>query len=190
MAAGNFETGNFAGVRLVDNLASFTKAARTNKKLNTREKKKTLNPWAEAGSLSQDKYFDPDKSTGSAQWASLLADTNPDVRDNAFYRSARSFITPDEKGFKPADDAYARWESFAFNDFAPGKKNGPLADRIDTEDVQSFYDTYYASRLVDDETFVGSSNLRYMFEEPASVASTKANPNEANITPTEGVDVS
>ena len=181
-------TGSFAGVQLVDNLASFTDSARTNKKLNTRAKKKKLNPWAEAGSLSQDKYFDPDPKSGSAQWKGLL-DDNPDVRDNKFYSDARSFITPDEKGFKPADDAYKRWEGFAFNDFAPGNKSGPLADRIDTEDVQSFYDTYYASRLVDDETFVGSSNLRYMFEEPAAVASTEANPNEANVSPSQGVDV-
>ena len=94
-----------------------------------------------------------------------------------------------EIGFKPADDAYKRWEGYAFNDFGPGNKSGPLADRIDTEDVQSFYDTYYASRLVDDETFVGSSNLRYMFEEPAAVASTEANPNEANVSPSQGVDV-
>ena len=179
-----------AGVKLVDNLASFTDAYGTNKNFKKRDKNVKVNPWADAGSLSRDKYFDPDPKSGSAQWKGLLDDTNPDVRDNDFYKSARSFITPDEKGFKPADDAYKKWESFAFNDFGPGNKTGALADRIDTEDVQSFYDTYYASRLVDDETFVGSSNLRYMFEEPASVASTKANPNEANITPTEGVEVS
>ena len=51
------------------------------------------------------------------------------------------------------------------------------------------YDTYYASRLVDDETFVGSSNLRYMFEEPAVAGSTEANPNEANVSPSQGVAV-
>ena len=179
-----------AGVRLVENLASFTDAYGTNKYFKQRDKNVKVNPWADAGSLSRDKYFDPDKTTGSYAWKGLLDDTNPDVRDNDFYQSARSFITPDEKGFKPADDAYKRWEGFAFNDFGPGNKSGPLADRIDTEDVQSFYDTYYASRLVDDETFVGSSNLRYMFEEPAAIASTENNPNEANITPTEGVDVS
>jgi hypothetical protein len=178
-----------AGVRLVENLANFTDAYGTNKNFKKRDKVTKLNPWADAGSLSRDKYFDPDPKSGSAQWKGLLADTNPDVRDNDFYRSARSFITPDEKGFKPADDAYKRWEGFAFNDFVPGNKNGPLADRIDTEDVQTFYDTYYASRLVDDETFVGSSNLRYMFEEPAAVASTESNPNEANISPSQGVDV-
>ena len=178
-----------AGVRLVENLANFTDAYGTNKNFKKRDKVTKLNPWADAGSLSRDKYFDPDPKSGSAQWKGLLADTNPDVRDNDFYRSARSFITPDEKGFKPADDAYKRWEGFAFNDFGPGNKNGPLADRIDTEDVQSFYDTYYASRLVDDETFVGSSNLRYMFEEPAAVASTESNPNEANVSPSKGIDV-
>ena len=178
-----------AGVRLVENLASFTDAYGTNKNFKKRDKVTKLNPWADAGSLSRDKYFDPDPKSGSAQWKGLLADTNPDVRDNDFYRSARSFITPDEKGFKPADDAYKRWEGFAFNDFGPGNKNGPLADRIDTEDVQTFYDTYYASRLVDDETFVGSSNLRYMFEEPAAVASTESNPNEANVSPSKGIDV-
>ena len=178
-----------AGVRLVENLANFTDAYGTNKNFKKRDKVTKLNPWADAGSLSRDKYFDPDPKSGSAQWKGLLADTNPDVRDNDFYRSARSFITPDEKGFKPADDAYKRWEVFAFNDFGPGNKNGPLADRIDTEDVQTFYDTYYASRLVDDETFVGSSNLRYMFEEPAAVASTESNPNEANVSPSKGIDV-
>ena len=178
-----------AGVRLVENLANFTDAYGTNKNFKKRDKVTKLNPWADAGSLSRDKYFDPDPKSGSAQWKGLLADTNPDVRDNDFYRSARSFIPPDEKGFKPADDAYKRWEGFAFNDFGPGNKNGPLADRIDTEDVQTFYDTYYASRLVDDETFVGSSNLRYMFEEPAAVASTESNPNEANVSPSKGIDV-
>ena len=178
-----------AGVRLVENLANFTDAYGTNKNFKKRDKVTKLNPWADAGSLSRDKYFDPDPKSGSAQWKGLLADTNPDVRDNDFYRSARSFITPDEKGFKPADDAYKRWEGFAFNDFGPGNKNGPLADRIDTEDVQTFYDTYYASRLVDDETFVGSSNLRYMFEESANAGSSEANPNEANVSPSQGVAV-
>ena len=178
-----------AGVKLVENLASFTDAYGTNKNFKKRDKNVKVNPWADAGSLSRDKYFDPDKTTGSYAWKGLLDDTNPDVRDNDFYQSARSFITPDEKGFKPADDAYKRWEGFAFNDFGPGNKNGPLADRIDTEDVQSFYDTYYASRLVDDETFVGSSNLRYMFEESANAGSSEANPNEANVSPSQGVDV-
>ena len=178
-----------AGVRLVENLASFTDAYGTNKNFKKRDKNVKVNPWADAGSLSRDKYFDPDKTTGSYAWKGLLDDTNPDVRDNDFYQSARSFITPDEKGFKPADDAYKRWEGFAFNDFGPGNKSGPLADRIDTEDVQSFYDTYYASRLVDDETFVGSSNLRYMFEEPANAGSTEANPNEANVSPSQGIEV-
>ena len=178
-----------AGVKLVDNLASFTDAYGTNKNFKKRDKNVKVNPWADAGSLSRDKYFDPDPKSGSAQWKGLLDDTNPDVRDNDFYKSARSFITPDEKGFKPADDAYKKWESFAFNDFGPGNKTGALADRIDTEDVQSFYDTYYASRLVDDETFVGSSNLRYMFEEPATAGSSEANPNEANVSPSEGIEV-
>ena len=178
-----------AGVKLVENLASFTDAYGTNKNFKKRDKVTKLNPWADAGSLSRDKYFDPDPKSGSAQWKGLLDDTNPDVRDNDFYQSSRSFVTPDEKGFKPADDAYKRWEGYAFNDFGPGNKSGPLADRIDTEDVQSFYDTYYASRLVDDETFVGSSNLRYMFEEPANAGSSEANPNEANVSPSQGVAV-
>ncbi len=178
-----------AGVKLVENLASFTDAYGTNKNFKKRDKIAKVNPWADAGSLSRDKYFDPDKTTGSAQWKGLLDDTNPDVRDNEFYSAARSFISPDEKGFKPADDAYKKWEGFAFNDFAPGNKSGPLADRVDTEDIQTFYDTYYASRLVDDETFVGSSNLRYMFEEPAVAGSTEANPNEANVSPSQGVAV-
>ena len=178
-----------AGVQLVENLASFTDAYGTNKNFKKRDKTVKENPWAEAGSLSQDKYFDPDPKSVSSQWKGLLDDENPEVRDNEFYRNARSFVTPDEKGFRPADDAYKRWEGFAFNDFGPGNKNGPLADRIDTPDVQSFYDTYYASRLVDDETFVGSSNLRYMFEEPANAGSTEANPNEANVSPSQGIEV-
>jgi hypothetical protein len=178
-----------AGVKLVENLASFTDAYGTNKNFKKRDKNVKVNPWADAGSLSQDKYFDPDPKSGSSQWKGLLDDENPEVRDNEFYRNARSFITPDEKGFKPADDAYKRWEGYAFNDFGPGNKSGPLADRIDTQDVQSFYDTYYASRLVDDETFVGSSNLRYMFEEPANAGSSEANPNEANVSPSQGVQV-
>ena len=178
-----------AGVKLVDNLASFTDAYGTNKNFKKRDKNVKVNPWADAGSLSRDKYFDPDKTTGSYAWKGLLDDTNPDVRDNDFYQSARSFITPDEKGFKPADDAYKRWEGFAFNDFGPGNKNGPLADRIDTEDVQSFFATFYATLLVDDETFVGSSNLRYMFEESANAGSSEANPNEANVSPSQGVTV-
>ena len=178
-----------AGVKLVDNLASFTDAYGTNKNFKKRDKSVKVNPWADAGSLSRDKYFDPDKTTGSYAWKGLLDDTNPDVRDNDFYQSARSFVTPDEKGFKPADDAYAKWENFAFNDFTPGKGSGPLADRVDTEDIQTFYDTYYASRLVDDENFVGSGNLRYMFEEPAVAGSTEANPNEANKFPSQDVGV-
>ena len=178
-----------AGVKLVDNLASFTDAYGTNKNFKKSAKNIKVNPWADAGSLSRDKYFSGDKTTGSAQWKGLLDDTNPDVRDNEFYNSARSFISPDEKGFKPSDDAYKKWESFAFNDFAPGNKTGGLADRVDTADVQSFYDTYYASRLIDDETFVGSSNLRYMFEEPANAGNTEANPNEANKAPSQEVTV-
>ena len=178
-----------AGVKLVENLASFPDAYGTNKNFKKRDKIAKVNPWADAGSLSRDKYFDPDKTTGSYAWKGLLDDTNPDVRDNDFYQNARSFIPPDEKGFRPADDAYKRWESFAFNDFGPGNKTGALADRVDTEDVQSFYDTYYASRLVSDEDFRSSANLRYMFEEPAAIASTEANPNEANVSPSQGVDV-
>ena len=178
-----------AGVKLVDNLANFTDAYGTNKNFKKSAKNLKVNPFADAGSLSQDKYFSGDKTTGSAQWKGLLADTNPDVRDNDFYRSARSFVTPDEEGFRPADDAYEKWESFAFNDFGPDNITGGLADRIDTPDVQSFYDTYYASRLIDDESFVGSSNLRYMFEEPATAGSTEANPNEANIAPSQEVTV-
>ena len=178
-----------AGVKLVDNLASFTDAYGTNKNFKKSAKNIKVNPWADAGSLSRDKYFSGDKTTGSAQWKGLLDDTNPDVRDNEFYSSARSFVSPDEKGFKPSDDAYKKWEGFAFNDFGPGNKTGGLADRIDTPDVQSFYDTYYASRLIDDETFIGSSNLRYMFEEPANAGSTEANPNEANKAPSQGIVV-
>ena len=42
---------------------------------------------------------------------------------------------------------------------------------------------------IDDETFVGSSNLRYMFEEPATAGSSEANPNEANVSPSTGIEV-
>jgi len=186
-----------AGVKLVDNLKDYasgsllTDAANTNKKLKKPDKAIRLNPWAEAGSLSQDKYFSGDKTTGSAQWKGLLDDTNPDVRDNDFYRSARSFVEPyDEKSrFTPADDAYTKWEGFAFNEFTSDNKEGGLADRVDTPDIQRFYDTYYASRLVGDEDFVGPGNLRYMFEEPAIAGSTESNPNEANVSPSQGVAV-
>ena len=178
-----------AGVKLVDNLASFTDAYGTNKNFKKRDKTVKVNPWADAGSLSQDKYFDPDPKSGSSQWKGLLDDENPEVRDNEFYQGSRSFVTPDAKGFKPADDAYKKWEGFAFNDFGPGNKNGPLSDRIDTKDIQSFYDTYYKSHLIDDETFVGSSNLRWIFGEPANAGSSEANPNEANISPSKGVTV-
>ena len=184
-----------AGVKFVDNLSAFklkkvaTKAADTNKKLGTGEINVALNPWADAGSLSRDKYFDPDKTTGSAQWKGLLDDNNPDVSTNSFYRDARSFIDKDEKGFSPADDAYKKWEDFAFNDFGTGNKTGELADRIDTEDVQTFYDKYYASRLVSDEDFRSSSNLRYMFEEPSAAGNTETNPNEVNVSPSKGIEV-
>ena len=184
-----------AGVKLVDNLKDYasgsllTDAAKTNKKLKKPAKNIALNPWADAGSLSRDKYFSGDRTTGSAQWKGLLDDTNPDVRDNEFYSAARSFISPDEKGFKPSDDAYAKWEHFAFNEFSPVNKVGGLADRIDTPDVQSFYDSYYASRLVSDEDFVSSGALGYMFEQPAAIASTESNPNEANKFPSQDVGV-
>ena len=178
-----------AGVKLVDNLASFTDAYGTNKNFKKSAKNIKVNPWADAGALSRDKYFSGDKTTGSAQWKGLLDDTNPDVRDNDFYSSARSFISPDEKGFKESDDARSKWEHFAFNEFSPVNKVGGLADRIDTPDVQSFYDSYYASRLVSDEDFVSSGALGYMFEQPAAIAKSESNPNEANISPSEGVDV-
>ena len=178
-----------AGVKLVDNLASFTDAYGTNKNFKKRDKtlRENLDPFS--GSLSRDKHYFRDPKSGSAQWKGLLDDGNPEVSDNQFYQDARSFVTPDEKGFKPADDAYKKWEGFAFNDFAPGNKSGGLADRVDTADVQSFYDTYYASRLIDDETFVGSSNLRYMFEEDSNAGNTESNPNEANKAPSQGVTV-
>ena len=178
-----------AGVRLVENLASFTDAYGTNKNFKKRDKIAKLNPWADAGSLSRDKYFDPDPKSGSSQWKGLLDDENPEVRDNEFYQGSRSFVTPDAKGFKPADDAYTRWEGFAFNDFGPGNKEGELADRIDTEDIQSFYDTYTSSRLVSDEDYRSSANLRYMFEEPAAIGNTEANPNEAGVSPSKGITV-
>ncbi len=184
-----------AGVKLVDNLKDYasgsllTDAANTNKKLKKPAKNIALNPWADAGSLSRDKYFSGDKTTGSSQWKGLLDDTNPDVRDNAFYSEARSFIDPDEKGFSPADDAYKRWEGFAFQDFGPDSKEGELADRIDTPDIQAFYDKYWSSRLVSDEDFRSSSNLRFMFEEPGAAGNTEDNSNEAGVSPSQGVAV-
>ena len=177
-----------AGVKLVDNLASFTDAYGTNKNFKKSDKnlKENLDPFA--GSLSRDKHYFRDPKSGSAQWKGLLDDNNPDVRDNDFYRSARSFITADAKGFTPADDAYAQWENFAFTDFGPNVKEGGLADRIDTPDIQSFYDKYWSSRLVSDEDFV-PGKLAYIFEEPAAAGSTEVNPNEANKFPSQDVGV-
>ena len=96
-----------AGVKLVENLASFTDAYGTNKNFKKRDKVAKLNPWADAGSLSRDKYFDPDPKSGSAQWKGLLDDENPDVSTNKFYRDAKTFTRPYETGFSPSDDAYA-----------------------------------------------------------------------------------
>ena len=178
-----------AGVQLTDLRPFATKAFKTNKNLKKQDKNLAVNPFADAGTLSRDKYTSRDPKSGSAQWQGLLNDENPDVRDNAWYDNARSFIRPDEKGFTEADDAFAKWESFAFNDFEPGNKTGALADRIDTPDIQSFYDKYYASRLVSDEDFRSSSNLRFMFEDPANAGNTEGNPNEANKAPSQGVAV-
>ena len=176
-----------AGGQLVDNLKAHTDAFGTRKNFKKSAKNLKVNPFADAGSTSRDTYFSSDKTTGSFAWKDLLNDKNPEWDE--FYNGARSFIRPDEKGFTEADDAYKKWEDFAFNDFAPGNKSGGLADRIDTPDVQSFYDKYYASRLVSDEDFRSSSNLRFMFEEPANAGSTEANPNEANKAPSQGVAV-
>ena len=177
-----------AGVQLTD-LSKHTDAYNTNKNFTKRAKilKENIDPFS--GSLSRDKHYFRDPKTGSAQWKGLLDDENPDVRDNAWYDNARSFIRPDEKGFTEADDAFKKWESFAFNDFEPGNKTGALADRIDTPDIQSFYDKYYASRLVSDEDFRSSSNLRFMFEDPANAGNTEGNPNEANKAPSQGIVV-
>jgi hypothetical protein len=172
------------GVKLVDNLAAHTDAYGTRKNFKKSAKNLKVNPFVDAGALG-DTYFSPDKTTGSYAWKDLLNDKNPEW--DSFHD--RSFISKDKDGFKPSDDAYKKWESFAFNDFAPGNKTGGLADRVDTADVQSFYDTYYASRLIDDETFVGSSNLRFMFEQAATDGNTEANPNEANKAPSQGIVV-
>ena len=176
-----------AGVQLTD-LSNFTDAYGTNKNFKKSAKilKENKDPFS--GSLSRDKHYFRDPKTGSAQWKGLLDDTNPDVRDNEFYSSARSFITPDDKGFRESDFAREKWTNFAFNDFSPTNKVGGLADRIDTPDVQSFYDSYYASRLVSDEDYVPGS-LGYIFEQPASAASTESNPNEANKFPSQDVGV-
>ena len=177
-----------AGVQLTD-LSKHTDAYGTNQNFKKSAKilKENKDPFA--GSLSRDKHYFRDPKTGSAQWKGLLDDENPDVRDNEFYNSARSFISLDKEGFKQSDDAYERWQHFALNEFSPTNKVGGLADRIDTPDVQSFYDSYYASRLVSDEDFVSSGALGYMFEQPAAIAKSESNPNEANISPSEGVDV-
>jgi hypothetical protein len=175
------------GVQLVDNLRAHTDAYKTRKNFKKSAKNIKVNPFVDAGATSRDPYFSRDKTTGSFAWKDLLNDKNPEWDE--FYSAARTFVTPDEKGFKPSDDAYKKWESFAFNDFAPGNKTGGLADRVDTADVQSFYDTYYASRLIDDETFVGSSNLRFMFEQAATDGNTESNPNEANKAPSQGIVV-
>ena len=90
-----------AGVKLVENLASFTDAYGTNKNFKKRDKVAKVNPWADAGSLSQDKYFDPDKTTGSYAWKGLLDDTNPDVRDNDFYQSAINILETEGVKFEP-----------------------------------------------------------------------------------------
>ena len=177
------------GVKLVDNLASFTDAYGTHKNFNKTAKKIKENPFADSGSLGEYKYFSRDKKTGSSQWKGLLDDANPDVSTNKFYRDAKTFTRPDETGFSPSDDAYAKWENFAFVPFQPGNKVGALADRIDTPDVQAFYDTYTNSRLIGPETYVGSSNLAYMFEMPANEGSTENNPNEANVSPSKGIAV-
>ena len=175
-----------AGVQLTD-LSKFTDAYGTRRNFKKSDKNLKVNPFTDAGSLSRDPYFSRDKTTGSFAWKDLLNDKNPEW--DTFHNEAREFITPDEKGFKPSDDAYAKWEHFAFNEFSPVNKVGGLADRIDTPDVQSFYDSYYASRLVSDEDFVSSGALGYMFEQQAAIAKSESNPNEANISPSEGVDV-
>ena len=175
------------GVQLVDNLKAHTDAYGTRKNFKKSAKNIKVNPFVDAGATSRDPYFSRDKTTGSFAWKDSLNDKNPEW--DTFHNAAREIITPDEKGFKPSDDAYAKWEHFAFNEFSPVNKVGGLADRIDTPDVQSFYDSYYASRLVSDEDFVSSGALGYMFEQPAVAASTESNPNEANISPSEGVDV-
>ena len=172
------------GVKLVHNLAKHADAHNTRAKVSSTAKKLKVNPFVDSGALG-DTYFSPDKTTGSFAWKDLLNDKNPEWE--SFHD--RSFISKDKDGFKPADDAYAKWESFAFNDFAPGNKTGGLADRGDTPDIQSFYDTYYKSRLIDDETFIGSSNLRFMFEEDGNDGNTESNPNEANKAPSQGIVV-
>jgi len=176
-----------AGVQLTDLRPFANQALKKQKKLRKQDKNLAVNPFADAGTLSRDKYTSRDPKSGSYQWAQKLKDENP--IDDDFHLSARSFIRPDEKGFREADDAYQKWENFAFVPFQPGNKVGALADRIDTPDVQAFYDTYTNSRLIGPETYVGSSNLAYMFEMPANEGSTENNPNEANISPSKGIAV-
>jgi hypothetical protein len=175
-----------AGVQLTD-LSKHTDAYGTRRNFKKSDKNLKVNPFTDAGSLSRDPYFSRDKTTGSFAWKNLLNDENPEW--DTFHNAAREFITPDEKGFKPSDDARAKWEHFAFNEFSPVNKVGGLADRIDTPDVQSFYDSYYASRLVSDEDFVSSGALGYMFEQPASVANAESDPNVASKFPSQDVGV-
>ena len=90
-----------AGVKLVENLASFTDAYGTNKNFKKSAKNIKVNPWADAGSLSRDKYFSGDKTTGSAQWKGLLDDTNPDVRDMNFITLQDHSLVLMRKGLNP-----------------------------------------------------------------------------------------
>tara|TARA_R100000781_G_scaffold106391_1_gene70408 strand:- start:730 stop:1290 length:561 start_codon:yes stop_codon:yes gene_type:complete len=176
------------GVQLAD-LSAFTDAYGTNKKLGTRKKNIMKNFPEYAGTLGppQSKDYSKNKKTGSAQFAEF--DNNPDPRDERWYKEARTFITPDESGFTPADEAYAKWEGFARNEFDPSDKNNPFSSRFDVDDIMRHNNTYWSSKLVSDEDFVNKDRLYFMQTEPATEGSTESNSNEVNKFPSQGVDV-
>ena len=111
-----------AGVQLTVLRPFADQALKKQKKLKKQDKNLAVNPFADAGTLSRDKYTSRDPKSGSYQWAQKLKDENP--VDDDFHLAARSFIRPDEKGFRQADEAYQKWENFAFVPFQPGNKVG------------------------------------------------------------------
>jgi len=178
-----------AGVKLVDNLASF--ASVPNKRRTKQAKALRLNPDAYAGTLSRDKDVSRDKTSGSAAWNSLLVANNPDVRDKDFYANARSFVTPDLDGFKPADDAKIKWMQLAQETW-PNPKVGAFSEdqRPDFVDVDQFYNAYYDSLLVDDADFVsGPTTIGRIFPQPAAAGDAKQDPNVEGNFPSQGVAV-
>ena len=180
-----------AGVQLVDNLAAFTDAAKSkNKTLTSRDKNVAINPFADAGALSRDSYFSRDPNTGSYGWKAELLDTNPPL-DDEFHRDGRSFITPDEKGFRESDFAEMKLMELAKESW-PNPKVGAfsLEKRPDFADVERFYNAYYKSLLVDPLDFVsGPTTVGKIFPEPAAAGDANKDPNVEGIFPSQGVAV-